>query len=65
MTTDPRDIERALQIAAQIVRRDGPEFLPVFQRLEEARAEADGTGAAMARALALAARSGEEDHPRK
>ncbi|MFV0515047.1 MAG: hypothetical protein ACK5MY_15680 [Jhaorihella sp.] len=48
----------AQRIAAQIVARDGPAFIPVFQRLE-AEIEASGArGACLARAVDLAAREG-------
>lgn len=47
---------RALDIAAQIVARDGEAFLPIFLRLEDEAAARSGAGAAMARARAMAAR---------
>lgn len=33
--TDREEIQRALVVSAQIVARDGPAFLPVFERLEQ------------------------------
>lgn len=50
---DPADIHRALAVAAQIVARDGPAFLPVFLRLEDEVRALDGTAAALARAVAM------------
>jgi len=54
MATDPDDLDRALAIAAAIVARDGPAYLPIFLRLEAEREKARGDGAAMARARAMA-----------
>ena len=53
MRIEPARIETALHVAAQIVARDGPTFLPVFLRLEQEVEVIAGRNSALERALAL------------
>lgn len=51
--SEAEKINRALRIVAQIIQRDGPKYLPVFERLEAAQAAQNGSAAALARAAAM------------
>jgi hypothetical protein len=53
-------IVTARKIVAQILVRDGPKFLPVFERLEREYERAKEQEATMARAQELAADDGRE-----
>lgn len=55
---DRADLEAALGIAAQLVARDGPKFLPIFLRLESEVEALDGQRSALDRALAAARQAG-------
>ena len=48
------DLREALTVAAQIVARDGPAYLPVFLRLEAELQKIDQRASALDRALAAA-----------
>lgn len=45
-------------VAAQLVARDGPRFLPVFERLEAEVEASEARRATLARAVELAVREG-------
>lgn len=51
---DLAEIRRGLQIAAQIVARDGPDYLPIFLRLEAEERRAARESEVMARAIEMA-----------
>lgn len=53
-TPDMETLLQAQQIAAQLVARDGPAFLPVFERLEAEMKAARAREASVERARAMA-----------
>lgn len=51
---DPDTIAKALDIMAQLIARDGPKFMPIYERLEAEYEAATKRNDALSRALARA-----------